>query len=129
MAKVADTIDNYLGLQEKIRRSELSPIYLLHGTEPFFVDAIADLLEASVLPESERSFNQTIVYGKEVKMNDLVSMAKRYPMMSKYQVIILKEAQDLKEWDKFESYAAQPSQSTILVICYRNAKFDMRTKT
>lgn len=93
------------------------------------MDSIANLLENSVLPESERSFNQSIIYGKEIKMNDLIANARRYPMLSKYQVIVVKEAQELKEWDKFESYATQPLTSTILVLCYRNAKFDMRTKT
>lgn len=129
MAKTADTVDNYIGIKDKINGKTFSPIYLLHGTEPYFIDAVSDLLEKSILPESERSFNQSVLYGKEVKMNDLISMARRYPMMSKYQVIIVKEAQEMKEWDKFESYAAQPLESTILVICYRNAKFDMRLKT
>ncbi|MCC7297759.1 MAG: DNA polymerase III subunit delta [Bacteroidia bacterium] len=129
MAKAADTIDNYLKLQEKIRGGNLSPIYLLHGTEPFFIDSLSDLIQNTALPEAERSFNQSVIYGKELKINDLMGMARRYPMMSKYQVIILKEAQDLKEWDKFEAYANQPLDSTILVINFRNAKFDMRLKT
>jgi DNA polymerase-3 subunit delta len=129
MAKSTDTISNYLQMQERIRAGQFAPIFLLHGKEPFFIDSISSLIEQSVLPEAERSFNQTVVYGKELKINDLIGMARRYPMMSKYQVIILKEAQDMKEWDKFEAYAAQPLDSTILVINFRNANFDMRLKT
>lgn len=129
MAKGADTISSFLQLQKKIQEGVFSPIYLLQGAEPYFIDAISDQLEESVLPESERSFNQSVVYGKELKMNDLVSMARRYPMMSKYQVIIVKEAQDLKDWDKFESYANNPTDSTILVINYKNGKMDKRQKT
>lgn len=129
MAKSADTIDSFLKLQDKIRSGNFSPIYLLQGNEPYFIDSITQLLEQSVLPEAEKSFNQSVVYGKELKMNDLLSMARRYPMMSKYQVIVVKEAQDMKEWEKFESYATNPLDSTILVINYRNAKFDKRSKT
>jgi DNA polymerase III subunit delta len=129
MAKSADTVENFLGLKERIANQSFSPVYLLHGTEPYFIDSIAETLENSILPEAERSFNQSVLYGRDLKVNDLISMARRYPMMSKYQVLIVKEAQDMKEWDKFEAYAAQPLESTIVVICYRNAKFDMRLKT
>jgi DNA polymerase III subunit delta len=128
MAKT-DTIEGYQSLKERLKNGVFSPIYLLHGTEPFFVDSIAEQLEQSILPEAERSFNQSVLYGRDLKVNDLISMARRYPMMSKYQVIVVKEAQDMKEWDKFESYAAQPLDSTILVLCFRNAKMDMRLKT
>ena len=90
MAKSTDTISNYLQMQERIRAGQFAPIYLLHGKEPFFIDSISSLIEHSALPEAERSFNQTIVYGKEIKINDLIGMARRYPMMSKFQVIVLK---------------------------------------
>jgi DNA polymerase-3 subunit delta len=129
MAKGNDTYSNFIALQNKIKSGEFSPIYLLQGEEVYFIDALCDLLEQSILPEAERSFNQSIIYGKEIKMNDLVSMARRYPMMSKYQVIIIKEAKDLKEWDKFEAYAGNPVQSTILVFCLKNGKLDLRSKT
>jgi DNA polymerase-3 subunit delta len=79
MAKLSDTIANYLDLRRKIQGKQFSSVYLLHGEEVYFIDAITDLIEESVLPESERSFNQTILYGKEVKIHDLISMARRYP--------------------------------------------------
>lgn len=129
MAKTADTISAYLALRSEIESRKFAPIYLLHGDEPYFIDSITDLIENKVLPEAERSFNQTIVYGKDVKMPELISMAKRYPMMSDFQVIIVKDAQDLKEWDLFLNYAENPLKSTILVFAYRNAKMDLRTKT
>lgn len=129
MAKTADTLSNFNTLQKKISSGDFSPVYLLHGDEPFFIDAICNQIEETVLPEAERSFNQTVIYGKEVKMNDLVGMARRYPMMSKYQVIIVKEAKDLKDWDKLEGYVNQPLESTILVLCHKGGKLDMRSKT
>ncbi len=130
MAKTAsDTLGSFQTLQKTISSGKFSPIYLLHGDEPFFIDAICNQLEESVLPESERSFNQSVVYGKEVKMNDLVSMARRYPMMSAYQVIIVKEAKDLKDWDKLEAYVNQPMPTTVLVFCHKGGKMDMRSKT
>lgn len=128
MAKTTDSLSSFHALQKSISLGKFSPIYLLHGDEPFFIDAICDQLEESILPESERGFNQSVLYGKELKMNDLVSMARRYPMMSKYQVIIVKEAKDLKDWDKFESYANHPVDSTILVFCHKGGKMDMRSK-
>lgn len=129
MSKGGDTTTQFLQLRNRIATGDFSPIYLLHGAESYFIDEISNLLEKSILPEAERSFNQTILYGKDLKIQDLVSMARRYPMMSKYQVIIVKEAQNIKEWDKFEAYATQPAADTVLVICYKGSKFDSRTKT
>jgi DNA polymerase-3 subunit delta len=128
MAKMSDTISNYLDLRRKIQSKQYSPVYLLHGEEVYFIDAITDLIEQSILPESERSFNQTLIYGKEVKVHDLISMARRYPMMSQYQVIIVKDAQDIKEFDKLLSYLDNPMPSTVLVCAFRGSKMDMRTK-
>ena len=128
MAKLSDTIANYLDLRRKIQGKQFSSVYLLHGEEVYFIDALTDLIEESVLPESERSFNQTILYGKEVKIHDLISMARRYPMMSQHQVIIVKDAQDIKEFDKLMSYLENPLPSTVLVCAFRGSKMDMRTK-
>ena len=128
MAKMSDTISNYLDLRRKIQSKQYSPVYLLHGEEVYFIDAITDLIEQSILPESERSFNQTLIYGKEVKVHDLISMARRYPMMSQYQVIIVKDAQDIKEFDKLLSFLDNPMPSTVLVCAFRGSKMDMRTK-
>ena len=129
MAKTADTISAYWALRSEIESRKFAPIYLLHGDETYFIDAISDLIESKVLSEAEKSFNQSIVYGKDVKMPELMSMARRYPMMSDFQLILVKDAQDLKEWDMFLSYAENPLKSTILVFAFRNAKMDLRTKT
>lgn len=128
MANQKDTAQNYLALSQKIASGQFSPVYLLHGTEPFFIDSLTRQLEETVLPEAERSFNQSVLYGKEVKINDLIGMARRFPMLSKYQVIIVKEAQSIKDWEKMEGYLQNPLDSTILVICFRNGKMDMRQK-
>ena len=129
MAKTADTISAYWALRSEIESRKFAPIYLLHGDETYFIDAISDLIESKVLSDAEKSFNQSIVYGKDVKMPELMSMARRYPMMSDFQLILVKDAQDLKEWDMFLSYAENPLKSTILVFAFRNAKMDLRTKT
>jgi DNA polymerase-3 subunit delta len=99
MAKSSDTVSNYLSLLSEIESKRFVPIYLLHGDETYFIDSLTDALENNVLPEAERSFNQSVVYGKDIKMADLIAMVKRYPMMSDYQLIVVKDAQDLKEWD------------------------------
>jgi len=125
MAKLSDTIANYLDLRKKILAKQYAPVYLLHGEEVYFIDAITELLEKSVLPESERSFNQTLIYGKEVKVHDLIAMARRYPMMSEFQVIIVKDAQDIKEFDKLLTYIENPLPSTVLVCAFRGNKMDM----
>ena len=128
MAKGTDTISNYMALLAEIKSRKFSPIYLFHGDETYFIDSLTDALENSVLPEAERSFNQTVVYGKDVKMPDIVAMAKRYPMMSDFQLIVVKDAQDLKDWDMLLHYVENPLSSTILVFAFRNAKMDLRLK-
>ena len=126
---LANTVANYLDLKKKIAKKEFAPVYLLHGEESFFIEQVSELLEAEVLPEAEKSFNQTIVYGKDLKTPDLLAMARRYPMMSKYQLIIVKEAQNVKDWAPLLSYLEKPMETTILVICHKDKKFDMRIKT
>lgn len=102
------------------------PLYMLSGQEPFFIDQISDQIEDSVLSESEREFNQTVIYGRDTDIATIVSYAKRFPMMSNYQVVIVKEAQELNNIDELESYAKQPLDSTILVLCYKYKKYDQR---
>ncbi len=102
------------------------PIYLLSGEEAFFIDEISDYIENNVLDEMAKEFNLTIIYGKEVDVPTIVSHAKRFPMMSDYQVVIVKEAQDLKKIEELADYAAQPLNSTLLVLCYKYKKFDKR---
>jgi DNA polymerase-3 subunit delta len=104
------------------------PIYFLYGEESFFIDKISDYISKNVLNEAEKDFNQSILYGKDSKIEDIINTAKRFPMMANHQVIIVKEAQNLKQIEKLEFYAEQPLNSTILVINYKQKNFDKRKK-
>lgn len=111
-----------------IKSKNYKPIYFLCGEETYYIDRISDLIESSVLTEDEKSFNQVVLYGRDTTVEEIVSTAKRFPMMSDYQVVIVKEAQNLsKTFDKFESYAVNPQLTTILVFAYRD-KPDGRKK-
>jgi len=102
------------------------PIYLLSGEEPYFIDLLCDAIENGVLTNDEKGFNQTILYGREVDARTIVEHARRYPMMASHQVVIVKEAQDIKTIDELSAYAEKPLVSTILVICYKYKKYDKR---
>jgi DNA polymerase-3 subunit delta len=111
-----------------IKSKNYKPIYFLCGEETYYIDRISDLIEKSVLTEDEKSFNQVVLYGRDATVEEIVSTAKRFPMMSDYQVVIVKEAQNLsKTFDKFESYAVNPQLTTILVFAFRD-KPDGRKK-
>lgn len=112
-------------LQNKIYH----PLYLLHGEEPYYIDYISDYIEHNLLEEGERSFNQTIVYGKDANHMTLLDTLMRYPMMSSHQVVILKEAQQFRDLDKLQKYFEHPVRTTIFVICYKYKKFDGRSKS
>jgi DNA polymerase-3 subunit delta len=126
------TIENILA---DIKKRAFKPVYFLHGEESYYIDFIADLLEKVVLTEAEKGFNQTILYGKEVDMLTIISTAKRYPMMSDFQLVIVKEAQnikfgkgDTKDADPFASYLENPLKSTVLVFCHKYGSLDKRLK-
>ncbi len=110
----------------KIKNKDLSPVYLLQGEEPYYIDLITDAFEEHILTEEEKSFNQTIVYGKDVDAGQLIGQAKSFPMMSDYQLVIVKEAQEIKDFDPYISYIENPQPSTILVFCYKYKNFDKR---
>jgi len=131
---------DYNQIMSDLKKKAYRPVYFLMGDEPYFIDMIADYIEANVLDEMEREFNQTILYGRDVTTADIISAAKRFPMMSEYQVLIVKEAQDIKDLVKkekedkkdkqkssFEAYLENPLKSTILVFCYKYKSIDKRT--
>lgn len=99
------------------------------GEEPYYIDKLSDFIEQNVLSEEEKGFNQTVLYGRDVTIDDIVSTAKRYPMMAERQVVIVKEAQELSRTiDKIESYLENPMESTVLVFCYKYKTLDKRKK-
>jgi DNA polymerase-3 subunit delta len=121
-----------------IKARKFKPVYLLHGDEPYYIDQIIHYMEDHILNDMEKGFNQTVLYGKDTNMATILNAAKRYPMMSDYQLIIVKEAQDLK-WSKetegsskeaefVQAYFEKPLASTILVLGYKYGNFDKRKK-
>ncbi|HQZ25878.1 MAG TPA: DNA polymerase III subunit delta [Flavobacterium sp.] len=122
-------MDEVLKIVNDIKAGNIKPIYFLMGEESYYIDKLSDYIEDKVLTEDEKGFNQTVLYGRDVTIEDIVSTAKRYPMMAERQVVIVKEAQDLSRTiDKIESYAENPMQSTVLVICYKYKTLDKRKK-
>lgn len=114
---------------EQIRRQEYKPIYLLMGEEAYYIDRISEYIADNVLTKDEQDFNQTIIYcTRETAVADVINCARRYPMMAKHQVVIVKEAQNLLKIDELTVYAQNPMETTILVICYKNGKVDGRKK-
>jgi len=110
-----------------IKNGKFYPVYLLTGDETYYIDKIADFIEENVLSEEEKGFNQTIMYGRDVEISQIIDAAKRYPMMSDRQVVIVKEAQDLaRTIDQLTDYVKNPMPSTLLVLCYKHKKLDKR---
>lgn len=110
-----------------IKNGLIKPIYFLTGEEPYFIDQIADYVEQNLLEEGEKSFNQVVLYGRDVTIDDIVGQAKRYPMMAERQVVIVKEAQELSRTiEKLVSYVKNAQLTTVLLICYKYKKIDKR---
>jgi DNA polymerase III subunit delta len=117
----------YKSLLQSIKERKFSPVYFLHGDEPYYIDKISNAMENGILSEAEKSFNQTILYGHEVDFKTVMDNARRFPMMSDYQLVMIKEAQKMTDIAKLEEYVKNPLSSTILVICYKFKKLDLRT--
>ena len=111
-----------------LKSRKFSPIYVLMGDESYYIDQISDYVATHVLSPEERDFNQTVCFGSDVNAIQVTDMARRYPMMSEYQVIIVKEAQNIRSLDALEKYLKNPVKSTILVWCHKNGKIDARKK-
>jgi DNA polymerase-3 subunit delta len=111
-----------------LKKKQYAPVYFLTGEEAYFIDIVSDYIQDNVLTEAERSFNQTILYGKDTDALTVINAAKRFPMMSSYQVVIVKEAQELKDFEKLQHYVENPLKSTLLVIDYKYKKPDKRKK-
>jgi DNA polymerase-3 subunit delta len=122
-------MDEVLKIVKDIQAGNIKPIYFLMGEEPYYIDKLSDYIEQNVLSEDEKGFNQTVLYGRDVSIEDVISTAKRYPMMAERQVVIVKEAQDLSRTiDQLENYIENPLTSTVLVFCYKYKTLDKRKK-
>jgi len=125
---VAKQETSYEQILTDLRKKVYNPVYFLMGEEPYYIDVISDFIQNNILNETEKEFDQTILYGKDVDINTVINAAKRYPMMGAYQVLIIKEAQLIKDWDNLVHYLSKPLKSTILVFCYKYGTPDKRKK-
>ena len=122
-------LDKARHIVTNIKNGEVKPIYFLMGEEAYYIDAISKYIEDTILTDEEKGFNQTILYGRDVTINDIVSTAKRFPMMAERQVVIVKEAQDLsRSLENLIPYLENPQPTTVLVFCYKYKSIDKRKK-
>lgn len=109
-------------------KNNFKPVYWLEGDEPFFIDQVMDYAETKILSENEAGFNLTVFYGKDAAWPDVINACRRYPMFAERQVVLLKEAQQMRDIDKLEPYIENPLVSTVFVVSYKDKKVDGRTK-
>lgn len=122
-------MDEVVKIVNDIKQGAIKPVYFLMGEEPYYIDKLTEFIEDNILTEDEKGFNQTVLYGKDVSIEDVIANAKRYPMMAERQVVIVKEAQELSRTiDKLESYAENPQPTTVLVMAYKYKTLDKRKK-
>ncbi|MDB3905063.1 DNA polymerase III subunit delta, partial [Crocinitomicaceae bacterium] len=114
---------------KEIKNKNFQPIYFLHGEEPYFIDAISDSIIANCLEEHEKSFNQSILYGKSTETNMLINELKSFPMGSEKRLVVLKEAQYFNKIEALCTYLENPNPSTVFVLCYKYKKYDLRKKS
>ena len=125
MAKQEITCDDIL---KELRAKQYRPVYYLMGEEPYYIDLIADYITDNILTETEKEFDLTVVYGADVDIATVINAAKRYPMMSEHQVVVVKEAQNIRNMEELSYYLQKPLLSTILVICHKHGVLDRRKK-
>ncbi len=125
MAKKEYTYEDIIS---DIKAKQYKPIYYLMGEEPYYIDLISDYLTQNVLTDTEKEFNLTVVYGADTDIATIINAAKRYPMMSEYQVVVVKEAQSVRNIEELSYYLQKPLNSTILVICHKHGVLDRRKK-
>ena len=118
----------YSTVMRDLQARKFAPVYYLMGDEAYYIDKISDWIAENVLQPEERDFNQTVLFGSDVTAAQVIDMAKRYPMMSEYQVVIVKEAQNIRHMEPIEAYLQKPLTSTILVFCHKNGALDRRKR-
>mgnify|MGYP003485982424 CR=1 FL=1 len=122
-------MDEVIQITKDIKAGNIKPIYFFMGEEPYYIDKLTDFIQENILQEHERDFNQTIIYGRDTTIEEVVSNAKRYPMMADRQVVIVREAQELSRYiDKLESYVENPQPTTVLVFAYKYKTLDKRKR-
>ena len=119
----------FQSIMQDLKNKKFAPIYMLMGEESYYIDHISDYIAEHVLSPEERDFNETICFGSDVTAVQVADMARRYPMMAEHQVIIVKEAQNIRSLEALDKYLKNPVKSTILVWCHKNGKIDARKKT
>lgn len=125
--KFKDSIAAFEQLKQQIEQRKFAPIYLLMGEESYFIDALCDALSFTILSPAEQAFNQITVYGKDSDVGQIVNLCRQMPMMGSYEVIIIKEAQQLRNIEKLTHYTSKPQTSTILIICHKEKNVDKRS--
>ena len=120
--------DTFEGIMADLKAGNFVPVYYLMGDEPYYIDKIADYIAEHALQPEDRDFNQTVMFGSDVNAAQVADLARRYPMMAERQVVIVKEAQSIKQTDQLEKYFKQPMPSTILVMCHKNGTIDGRKR-
>ena len=115
-------------IMHDLKAGQYAPVYVLMGEESYYIDRITDYIAEHVLREEERDFNQTVVFGADVSAGQVADLARRFPMMAERQVVIVKEAQNIKNWDRLEAYFEKPQLTTVLVLAYKNGTIDGRKK-
>ncbi|MEE0863733.1 MAG: DNA polymerase III subunit delta [Alistipes sp.] len=118
--KFSECVAQYNTLMSEIKARHFHPIYLLTGDEGFFIDALCDALASTILNEAERAFNQIVTYGLDSDAGAVVNLCRQMPMMGSYQVVIVREAQQMAKLDQLSHYTTSPQSSTILIVCYKN---------
>jgi DNA polymerase III subunit delta len=110
------------------KKKVFKPVYWLEGDEEYFIDKAVNYAEHHILSENEASFNLSIFYGRDAAWADVINACRRYPMFAERQVVLLKEAQQMRDVEKLEAYVENPLHSTVFVVSYKNKKVDGRTK-
>ena len=118
----------YEEIVRNLKNRIYAPVYFLMGEEDYYIDRIADYIIDTVLSETEKEFNLTVVYGADVDIATVINAAKRYPMMSERQVVVVKEAQAIRNMEELSYYLQKPLNSTILVLCHKHGVLDRRKK-
>lgn len=126
--KFKDSVAEYERIAADIRARRFAPVYLLMGEESYFIDSLADMLAGSILDEASRAFNQITVYGRDSDAGQVVNLCRQMPMMGSYEVVIVREAQQLRNIDKLSLYTTKPQPTTILVVCHKEKAVDRRSQ-